>query len=459
MAEAKKTVDEKEIETKEKIENIKNMEKYRENTLEIKQDILDEKKEILENLEKEKKDIANKIDQLTEEIIEEEKKNDEKKDKEEEIKTFKYDENEIILPIKKDEKKDLIKEENEEIDSEEQKITIKPTKNEETTEEKTKEEAKVPLTIVTTSSKEKKEDNELKELHKNTETVIINTNNEIEKEELEDKDYDKYAKQIDDLLYDIEMYKIKNEDTITPKEKEKINQEKNKLKSLKNKLENQKELDIEKEKRELEAEITESEIFGIQEELKQLHIDHQEEANDKIIEKLAKMESENDKKLAEIEQQLIKSKLRKAARAAEIPSILALPFIRHKYFFYFTIGLFVNNHFNFLNAILKRKTVQYKPIDLTEIKNGYDALDKALDQTYENLVYLDYLENESISKFPTLKDDKEFTKYILRIRTKLNNNYEKLQKKQKMINKYIKKVDKKNKVFKKYKLVKDDKAT
>ena len=69
MAEAKKTVDEKEIETKEKIENIKNMEKYRENTLEIKQDILDEKKEILENLEKEKKDIANKIDQLTEEII------------------------------------------------------------------------------------------------------------------------------------------------------------------------------------------------------------------------------------------------------------------------------------------------------------------------------------------------------------------------------------------------------
>ena len=53
-------------------------------------------------------------------------------------------------------------------------------------------------------------------------------------------------------------------------------------------------------------------------------------------------------------------------------------------------------------------------------------------------VYLDYLENESITKYPNLKYDKEFNKYIIKIRNKLNSNYNKLQQKQKMINKYIK---------------------
>ena len=74
------------------------------------------------------------------------------------------------------------------------------------------------------------------------------------------------------------------------------------------------------------------------------------------------------------------------------------------------------------------------------------------------MVYLDYLENESITKYPNLKNDKEFNKYIEKLRTKLNYNYNKLQKKQKMINKYIKKADHKNKVLKKYRLVKDNKA-
>ena len=351
---------------------------------------------------------------------------------------------------------------------EEQEETKEEVNVEDEEQEEEKDELKkiiiTPLPIPSSEEKPEKEEinvkeaKEIKDIYRKTEAVIISTNNEIKKEEFEDKDYDKYTKQIDDLLYTIEMYKIKNGDTITPSEREKLNQEKNKLKTLKAKLETQKEIDIEKEKKELEAEITETEIQSIQNEIKQLHLEHQEEVDEELINKLTKMEAENDEKLAELEQQLIKSKLKKAARAAEIPSILALPFIRHKYFFYFTVGLFVNNHFNFLNAIFKRKNSKFEPLDLSEIKNGYDALDKAIDQTYENIVYLDYLENESISKYPNLQYDKEFNKYIERLRTKLNNNYKKLQKKQKMINKYIKKTEKKNKVLKKYKLVKDDKA-
>ena len=364
-----------------------------------------------------------------------------------------------IKPDSKEEKvlpPSFIKEEEPEIQP------IKEVKEE--VQEKPKETIKeekvqvLPIIEVKEKVEEKKDNIEIKNIHRNTESTIIAANNEIKKEELEDKDYEKYEKMIEDLLYNIEMYKIKNEDSLTPSDREKLNQEKNKLKALKNKLETQKEKDIEKEKKELEAELTQEEIEGIQAEIKQLHLDHQEEVNEELIAKLKKMEETNDSKMAEIEQQLIKSKLKKAARAAELPSILALPFIRHKYFFYFTIGLFVNNHFNFLNALFKRKVVKYEPIDLTAIKNGYDALDSAIDKTYENIVYLDYLENKAITKYPSLKEDKEFNKYIIKIRTKLNSNYEKLQNKQKMINKYIKKINKKNSVYKKYKLVKEDKA-
>ena len=299
---------------------------------------------------------------------------------------------------------------------------------------------------------------ELDRIVRKSDEISTEAINETKKEELEDKDYEKYEKLIDSLLYDIEMYIIKNEDTISQKETEKLKKTKEKLKNLKNRMANQKEQDIENEKKELEAELTENEIKGIQEEIKSLHLDHQEEANELVIENLIKLENQNDEKLAEIEQELIKSKLKKAARAAEIPSILALPFIRHKYFFFFTIGLFINNHFNFLNAIFKRKNIKYEPIDLSDIKNGYDALEKASDMTYKNIVYLDYLESEALKKYPNLEYDLEFKQYINRLRTKLNNNYEKLQRKQKMINKYIKKVNKKNKVFKKYKLIKNNKA-
>ena len=442
---------------------------------------------LLEKIEEEKQDIFDKIDELENTILEKKEETTKKEDKE-----LEDEELNIILPIKKDEdaeekeSEEEIKEEvkSEELPKEEDMDIILPLPKQEIEEEQeeTKEEVNVedeeqeeekdelkkiiitPLPIPTSEEKPEKEEinvkdaKEIKDIYRKTEAVIISTNNEIKKEEFEDKDYDKYTKQIDDLLYTIEMYKIKNGDTITPSEREKLNQEKNKLKTLKAKLETQKEIDIEKEKKELEAEITETEIQSIQNEIKQLHLEHQEEVDEELINKLTKMEAENDEKLAELEQQLIKSKLKKAARAAEIPSILALPFIRHKYFFYFTVGLFVNNHFNFLNAIFKRKNSKFEPLDLSEIKNGYDALDKAIDQTYENIVYLDYLENESISKYPNLQYDREFNKYIERLRTKLNNNYKKLQKKQKMINKYIKKTEKKNKVLKKYKLVKDDKA-
>ena len=434
------------------IEEIKRKDAIKDLALEIQEDLKENKKELEEEIEKKER-----IEKIKDDIeltipLEPHPKDDEQK-----TNLTDKDETDIIpdeqileadISLAPKENTQLVEEKEED-----------PPKNEVIELPKIKKieeapEIKQQPVLMSVNNKNK----ELDRIVRKSDEISTEAINETKKEELEDKDYEKYEKLIDSLLYDIEMYIIKNEDTISQKETEKLKKTKEKLKNLKNRMANQKEQDIENEKKELEAELTENEIKGIQEEIKSLHLDHQEEANELVIENLIKLENQNDEKLAEIEQELIKSKLKKAAKAAEIPSILALPFIRHKYFFFFTIGLFINNHFNFLNAIFKRKNIKYEPIDLSEIKNGYDALEKASDMTYKNIVYLDYLESEALKKYPNLEYDFEFKQYINRLRTKLNNNYEKLQRKQKMINKYIKKVNKKNKVFKKYKLIKNNKA-
>ena len=61
-------------------------------------------------------------------------------------------------------------------------------------------------------------------------------------------------------------------------------------------------------------------------------------------------------KYNENEKQLLKLKLRQACRALSIPSLVALPFIRNKYFFFFTVGLFVNRNLGFIGDVFRRHT-------------------------------------------------------------------------------------------------------
>ena len=444
-------VEEERLEERQRtIEEIKRKDAIKDLALEIQEDLKENKKELEEEIEKKERIEKVKDDiELTIPLEPHPKEDVQKTDVTGEDKTDLIPDEQIL-----EADISLAPKENKQLDAEKEESL--PNELPKVKEEKAEETPKIKQQPILMSDNNKNK--ELDRIVRKSDEISTEAINETKKEELEDKDYEKYEKLIDSLLYDIEMYIIKNEDTISQKETEKLNKTKEKLKNLKNRMANQKEQDIENEKKELETELTENEIKGIQEEIKSLHLDHQEEANELVIENLIRLENQNDEKLAEIEQELIKSKLKKAAKAAEIPSILALPFIRHKYFFFFTIGLFINNHFNFLNAIFKRKIIKYEPIDLSEIKNGYEAIEKASDMTYKNIVYLDYLESEALKKYPNLEYDFEFKQYIHRLRTKLNNNYEKLQRKQKMINKYIKKVNKKNKVFKKYKLIKNNKA-
>ena len=140
--------------------------------------------------------------------------------------------------------------------------------------------------------------------------------------------------------------------------------------------------------------------------------------------------------MSKIEKELIKLKIKKACKTLELPSILLLPFIRNKYFFYFTAGLFVSNHLNFLNLILRHKTSNFTKPELEEIRRGNDALNESLNLTNNNIAYLSYLENDIRTKYPELSYDEEYLIYINRLKYNLIKNQEKLLKKKKMIEKY-----------------------
>ena len=340
----------------------------------------------------------------------------------------------------------------------EEKVEKKEKVKEEDKKEKKKEEVKVEIKAKEKVASKGKIDSRV------LSNYDIQYNNakdkfevEKEKEDFEDRDYEKIDNKIDDILYNIEMFEIQNEDKLTEEDKESIVTLRKRLNGLKTNVNNQKESDLEVERKFLEASITKKELDSLQSKIKKMHLEHQEELDNLLIKKIKDIENFSDQEIEDKEVMLIKSKLRKAAEVAEIPSIIALPFVRNRYFFYFTIGLFINNHFNFLNSVFNRKDVSYEPVDLSQMRKGKDSLEQSISITYKNLVYLDYLEEESLKKYPFLKRDPEFISYISRIREKLEKNYDKLNKKQKMIDKYISKINRRNKVYKKYKLIREDK--
>ena len=118
-----------------------------------------------------------------------------------------------------------------------------------------------------------------------------------------------------------------------------------------------------------------------------------------------KLEGMTREQVANVDKRIMLKRFNKASILLEMTSLLALPFVRNKYFFYFTVGLVIDNHFNFVNAFFNRKLNRYEPADLEQIKQGQDALNGALDITYKNLVELEYLEQRALAKYPELAYD------------------------------------------------------
>ena len=314
------------------------------------------------------------------------------------------------------------------------------------------------------NQEDKKEMKNIEKKYEESELIVANVyaiENEIKKLELkntklemktefEDKNYDEILLRISQLIKQIETIKILN---LKSKNKKEILDAESKLKKLQNDIENKKEKDLIKEKTLLEENITEVEISKLLEEVQKLYLEHQIDLNKHLINKAEELENLNKETIKKIEKELIKEKIKKASKSLELPSIILLPFIRNRYFFMFTTGIFVNNHLNILDHLLKHKSVIYIPPELKHIKKGSDALENALNLTNTNLSYLDYLEQNILAKYPELSLDEEYLLYINKLRYSLLKNEEKLLKKKKTIEKYnlkyqikIRKLKKKKKV-------------
>ena len=256
---------------------------------------------------------------------------------------------------------------------------------------------------------------------------------EQNKPEFEDKNYDAILLKIDLLLKELETLQTK---PLKNSDQEKVKKQIQELKQTKKEIEIRRESELTREEDLLQETITEQELSTLEQELKKLHLEHLIDLNEKLLTKVEDLDNLSKKQTIKIEKELIKLKIKKTCKSLELPFLISLPFIRNRYFFGFTAALFINNHLNFLNSILKRRSILYEDPKLAYIKKGSDALEEAIKLTNNNLSYLVTLEKDILSKYPELSLDEEYLIYINKLKYSLMMNQEKMLKKRKMIEKY-----------------------
>lgn len=393
---------------------------------------------------------------IVSEFLSPNKEIDEKKSKEEinnkDLKTLEQEKIEILKeshpnnnPIKELEK---IEEELNNIDSKKSKEEL----------EKLKKEVEQKIDTIQ-KEQEKKEENKKKEDYHQTkevndvaevsENIISETEKELNKNDFFDKDYDRIERQIDKMLEDITYTYLRYDGKLSEKQKRKLKVEEDKLRQTKENIQTQKHRDIITEQSYLNEEIRKSEKEGLENELLRIHKENEQEVSIELLNRMKKLEGMTAKQIANADKKMMLKKLNKSNRVLEFTSILSLPFIRNKYFFYLATGLIVSSHFNFINAFFSRKVNKYEPADLINIQKGQDALNGALDITYQNLVELDCLEQRALMRYPELAYDPTFINQVTRLRTNLNKKYNNLMNKNKTLEKYRMKTKKQIKILKK----------
>jgi len=284
-------------------------------------------------------------------------------------------------------------------------------------------------------------------LNHKTRKTVSEADKEANKADFFEKDYEAEEKRIDTLLDKVSDTKIKYDKKLTSDQKERLEKQEERLRDAKDRLDKSKTRDIEFEKRELEQTIRDSEINGLQKEIEDMHIEYNMQTNNNLLKKMDKLEGMTKEEVSNMDKRLMMSRFNKASFLLEMSSLLAFPFVRNKYFRLFTIGLVVDNHLGFAHAWLNRKANRYQPADLDRIKKGQDALDGAIDLAYKDLVELDYIEEQAVSKYPYLKDDPAYQASINRVRNNLNNQYNRLMKKKNTMEKYLHKGKRQKKIL------------
>ena len=182
------------------------------------------------------------------------------------------------------------------------------------------------------------------------------------------------------------------------------------------------------------------------------------ELNNKLLGKLDKLDNVSQEQMAAIEKEIVKNRLREAYRHATITSMIAFPFVRTKFFFYFTAGMMVKTFLMQIEHVFNRRRDRLTTPDIIELRNGENALDEAINVKNDNISELNYLTMDTLNKYPELEYDSEYIQYVNGLKQRLNQNYDKLTRKRHIIDRTIHRSKKDIKILKKIRKKEMDKA-
>lgn len=271
------------------------------------------------------------------------------------------------------------------------------------------------------------------EINNSLNAILCKSKIEISKEELEDKDYHALENEINSLLdkITIEKRKTNNSENLN-----KLNKLELEVQDFKDNLNKKKISDINKEKDILESGIHISELYGLQTELKNIHLDNKKSLREFSLENIEDLNFLDIKEANTIQKELLLRELKKAVKATKKPYLLNLPFIRNRYFRLFTSGMLVKNHLKMFENILKKKNSNYRESNFNNMINGNVALNGALSLTLRNLNRLNYLEEMTKERFPDLAHNQDYILYVNDLKNSLLSQEEKMLRKKKIIKKY-----------------------
>ena len=264
--------------------------------------------------------------------------------------------------------------------------------------------------------------------------ILMAVNQELEKENLEEKKYEHLEEKI--ALQETQLRVLLKEEADEVK-KEQVKEELKKIEVLKKDVNEQKELEMSEENKELEEKIPMEEKELVLTELKEVQEKQVKELEEGIFKEF---ENKSEEQIRNIEKILVKERIQSLARGVEIPMLLSFPFIKNTYFRFFTAGLFLHNHLSFLRNLMWRTPRNYDKIDLSSLHKGKDALKKSQNMIAQNIVLFSQIEQDIFSKYPELKEDEEFLSEIDTIKVKLYTDYYKLKRKEEKMARNLEKI-------------------
>ena len=355
-------------------------------------------------------------------------------DIEEKINDVKIDKNEIVLdeiPIQ-DFEEESIEIEEEKVEIEKLPEKLGTVSNEVIKKVKTEEEKKPEVKKETKKVEEKKYDKiSFAKIETELQLLKAATKQEMEKDELEDKNYEKIEDRIAAVLMKVRELKSKN---LSPKDREKIDKYEKKLINMKNQIDDQKQAEFLNEENDLNESFSNDQIEIIEEEVYNLEKKHHKDLNSVGLRKVEDLDNLDFRDAKRIEQHLINKNLKRANRNVKIANMLTKPFLRNRFFCRLASGLLVYKSLNYIENILKHKTKEID-FDISSIKNGHDALNGAINMNSKNILYLNELEREAYLKHPELEKSFEFTVRINSLKKSLIKREERLIKKENFIKK------------------------